>query len=175
MPIVVRPSLSRIEGPSQLQRLRGNSSVSQINRSIELCLPIFPYSHHIFCSFFLCFSCAPRVQVSIDSDSRSPNIMARIISVQEISKHNIPDDLWLVVDNTVYDLTEFAPEHPGGAGSMLPSLSTITLLISPLSHPALRRPRCHPSLQRDPCFLPHPNLSLRIQNTRDPRPLRAHR
>ncbi|KUJ19739.1 uncharacterized protein LY89DRAFT_640949 [Mollisia scopiformis] len=42
--------------------------------------------------------------------------MARVISVQEISKHNIPEDLWIVVDDTVYDLTEFAPEHPGGAG-----------------------------------------------------------
>ena len=43
--------------------------------------------------------------------------MARVVSVQEISKHNIPEDLWVVVDGTVYDLTEFAPEHPGGAGS----------------------------------------------------------
>lgn len=42
--------------------------------------------------------------------------MARVVSVQEISKHNIPEDLWIVVDGTVYDLTEFAPEHPGGAG-----------------------------------------------------------
>ncbi len=43
--------------------------------------------------------------------------MARVFSAQEISKHNIPEDLWLVVDETVYDLTEFTPEHPGGAGS----------------------------------------------------------
>ena len=43
--------------------------------------------------------------------------MARVVSVQEISKHNIPEDLWVVVDGTVYDLTEFAPEHPGGASS----------------------------------------------------------
>ncbi|KAE8441064.1 hypothetical protein EG329_005893 [Mollisiaceae sp. DMI_Dod_QoI] len=45
--------------------------------------------------------------------------MARIISVQEVSKHNIPEDLWIVVDDTVYDMTEFAPEHPGGAGIIL--------------------------------------------------------
>merc|ERR1712093_503297 len=41
--------------------------------------------------------------------------MPESISVQEISKHNIPEDLWVVVDDNVYDLTEFAPEHPGGA------------------------------------------------------------
>jgi L-lactate dehydrogenase (cytochrome) len=44
--------------------------------------------------------------------------MARVLSVQDISRHNIPEDLWLVVDDTVYDLTDFAPEHPGGASSM---------------------------------------------------------
>jgi L-lactate dehydrogenase (cytochrome) len=49
--------------------------------------------------------------------------MARVVSVQEISKHSIPEDLWIVVDGTVYDLTEFAPEHPGGAGSESPFLS----------------------------------------------------
>lgn len=43
--------------------------------------------------------------------------MARIISVQEISKHCLPEDLWTVVDGIVYDMTQFAPEHPGGAGS----------------------------------------------------------
>ncbi|KAA8572395.1 hypothetical protein EYC84_003017 [Monilinia fructicola] len=41
--------------------------------------------------------------------------MPRSISVQEISQHNLPSDLWIVVDNTVYDLTDFAPEHPGGS------------------------------------------------------------
>lgn len=43
--------------------------------------------------------------------------MSPIIAAQEIAKHNIPEDLWIVVDDTVYDLTEFAPEHPGGAAS----------------------------------------------------------
>ncbi|KAG4034415.1 hypothetical protein MFRU_003g03800 [Monilinia fructicola] len=42
-------------------------------------------------------------------------MMPRSISVQEISQHNLPSDLWIVVDNTVYDLTDFAPEHPGGS------------------------------------------------------------
>jgi L-lactate dehydrogenase (cytochrome) len=55
--------------------------------------------------------------------------MARVISVQEISKHSTPEDLWIVVDNTVYDLTEFAPEHPGGASS------TCSILLSPIVPP----------------------------------------
>ena len=31
--------------------------------------------------------------------------MARAITVKEISEHNIPEDLWLVVDDTVYSNT----------------------------------------------------------------------
>ena len=38
------------------------------------------------------------------------------ISVSEIAKHNTDTDCWIVVDGTVYDITDFAPEHPGGPG-----------------------------------------------------------
>lgn len=38
-----------------------------------------------------------------------------LLSVEEISKHNNPDDCWIVVDGKVWDMTEFAPEHPGGS------------------------------------------------------------
>lgn len=43
--------------------------------------------------------------------------MSRSISAQEVEKHNSQDDLWIVVDGTVYDITEFAPKHPGGLAS----------------------------------------------------------
>ncbi len=39
------------------------------------------------------------------------------LSAQEIAKHNSLSDLWIVVDGSVYDLTDFAPDHPGGANS----------------------------------------------------------
>lgn len=53
--------------------------------------------------------------------------MSRCISVKEISQHNLPSDLWIVVENTVYDLTDFAPEHPGGLASMFSVLSILAL------------------------------------------------
>jgi cytochrome b involved in lipid metabolism len=40
-----------------------------------------------------------------------------VISVEEISKHKTPEDCWIVVDGNVWDITEFAPEHPGGGES----------------------------------------------------------
>ncbi|KAI0157233.1 FMN-dependent dehydrogenase-domain-containing protein [Xylariaceae sp. FL1272] len=43
----------------------------------------------------------------------------RLVSVEEISAHQTLEDLWLVVDGIVYDLTEFAPDHPGGVTVLL--------------------------------------------------------
>ena len=40
-----------------------------------------------------------------------------LLSVEEISKHNSQDDCWVVVDGKVWDITDFAPEHPGGGES----------------------------------------------------------
>ncbi|KAK1247484.1 hypothetical protein MKX07_002393 [Trichoderma sp. CBMAI-0711] len=39
----------------------------------------------------------------------------RKITTVEILLHNKLDDVWTVVDGEVYDMTEFAPDHPGGA------------------------------------------------------------
>ncbi|KAH6880518.1 mitochondrial cytochrome b2-like protein [Thelonectria olida] len=41
--------------------------------------------------------------------------MPRIVLQSEITSHNTPDDVWIVVNGIVYDLTEFAPDHPGGS------------------------------------------------------------
>ncbi|KAF2840664.1 hypothetical protein M501DRAFT_950978, partial [Patellaria atrata CBS 101060] len=43
----------------------------------------------------------------------------KLVSVKEIKKHASSDSCWLVVDGKVWDLTEFAPEHPGGAEVIL--------------------------------------------------------
>nr|POE90149.1 cytochrome b2, mitochondrial [Quercus suber] len=40
--------------------------------------------------------------------------MAPQVTVEEITKHASPDNLWILVNGQVYDLTSFAPSHPGG-------------------------------------------------------------
>jgi L-lactate dehydrogenase (cytochrome) len=50
-----------------------------------------------------------------------------LVSVEEISKHNTPEDCWIVVEGKVWDITEFAPEHPGGGESTY-SISPILAL-----------------------------------------------
>ncbi|KAJ3064234.1 hypothetical protein HDU99_004528, partial [Rhizoclosmatium hyalinum] len=40
--------------------------------------------------------------------------MSKTFSRDEVSRHNKADDLWIVIDSVVYDLTRFLPAHPGG-------------------------------------------------------------
>lgn len=42
----------------------------------------------------------------------------RLVSTEEVARHDSPDDCWLVIDNQVWDVSSFAPDHPGGAESM---------------------------------------------------------
>ena len=34
-------------------------------------------------------------------------------TMTEVGMHNIEDDCWLVIDNNVYDVTDWIPLHPG--------------------------------------------------------------
>lgn len=40
--------------------------------------------------------------------------MTDIYTIDEIAHHNTVNDLWIVIHGTVYNLTEFQKEHPGG-------------------------------------------------------------
>ena len=33
---------------------------------------------------------------------------------EEVEQHNTTDDCWIVIKGNVYDVTDFAPIHPGG-------------------------------------------------------------
>lgn len=43
----------------------------------------------------------------------------KLISAQEVSKHNTREDCWVIIHDKVYDLTKFLPEHPGGTRVIL--------------------------------------------------------
>jgi L-lactate dehydrogenase (cytochrome) len=53
-----------------------------------------------------------------------------LVSVEQLTQHNTKDNLWIAIDGNVYDMTEFAEEHPGGADSKLAGfLSLVAFLI----------------------------------------------
>ncbi|SGY20754.1 BQ5605_C016g08139 [Microbotryum silenes-dioicae] len=42
-----------------------------------------------------------------------------MLTGQEVLKHAQADDLWMIINGKVYDLTDFAPNHPGGMRILL--------------------------------------------------------
>jgi L-lactate dehydrogenase (cytochrome) len=43
------------------------------------------------------------------------DVTMRKISMQEVERHNTPDDCWVVINGKVYDLSTFQTTHPGGS------------------------------------------------------------
>ncbi|KAI8973625.1 hypothetical protein BDF20DRAFT_995405 [Mycotypha africana] len=40
--------------------------------------------------------------------------MSKVFTLEEVEKHNTLDSLWVIFNDRVYDVTEFAQDHPGG-------------------------------------------------------------
>lgn len=40
--------------------------------------------------------------------------MSKTFTAEEVSQHNTRDDLWIIYNNKVYDVTQYLDEHPGG-------------------------------------------------------------
>ena len=43
--------------------------------------------------------------------------MSKSFSASDVASRNKVDNLWIIVDQDVYDLTKFQDEHPGGKKS----------------------------------------------------------
>lgn len=56
-------------------------------------------------------------------DSLSSNTNQSSTSRAEVSKHATVQDCWTIIDNKVYDITEYIPRHPGG-GEILRACGT---------------------------------------------------
>ncbi|EAW06288.1 cytochrome b5-like heme/steroid binding domain-containing protein [Aspergillus clavatus NRRL 1] len=41
--------------------------------------------------------------------------MSQSFTPAQVSSHNTPDSLYIIIDQAVYDVTKFVDEHPGGA------------------------------------------------------------
>jgi len=43
----------------------------------------------------------------------------KVFRLAEVSKHDSAEDMWMVIHNKVYDVTNFLEEHPGGVEVLL--------------------------------------------------------
>ncbi|CAG9833579.1 unnamed protein product [Diabrotica balteata] len=65
---------------------------------------------------------SPRPQVQFaDSSGLSVSGLPgeRVITLEEVSRHDTDKDCWVVIYDRVYDITEFLDEHPGGSELLL--------------------------------------------------------
>lgn len=51
-------------------------------------------------------------------------------SSNEVAQHKTTDDIWVIIDQNVYDLSSFMDEHPGGSKSMYPTFFLKTYLLT---------------------------------------------
>jgi cytochrome b involved in lipid metabolism len=62
---------------------------------------------------------APYEAGPIETDPNTTSgAVAEGIALAEIAKHATREDCWTAIDTTVYDLTPYMQQHPGGAGSL---------------------------------------------------------
>lgn len=47
----------------------------------------------------------------------SADVLEQQYSKEEISLHNQDGDLWVIIDDVVFDLSKFQEDHPGGKKS----------------------------------------------------------
>lgn len=55
--------------------------------------------------------------------------MSKTFSASDVASHNKAEDLYIVVDEDVYDLTKFQDEHPGKFISVCPVDEVIGLTM----------------------------------------------
>ncbi|CAE7942384.1 CYB2 [Symbiodinium necroappetens] len=59
--------------------------------------------------------CQPSLPVELSDCPASVIMSDKVLSMEDVAKHNTKEDCWVVLYGKAYDLTKFAKVHPGGA------------------------------------------------------------
>lgn len=62
----------------------------------------------------------PTPPPKMSKPTRAPQVLKvrHDITAAEVSKHNTRDDCWIIIDDNVYNVTDYIDEHPGGDSIM---------------------------------------------------------
>ena len=91
-------------------------------RLVDLCVRRTQYRRRIASQEIGTVGLSPSREGRLRHDYRqalepaAPASGTRPVTREEVAQHNNRDDCWLIVSEKVYDITEWAPHHPGGAG-----------------------------------------------------------
>ncbi|ORY17987.1 FMN-dependent dehydrogenase-domain-containing protein [Clohesyomyces aquaticus] len=90
--------------------------------------------------------------------------MGKTFDYAEVAKHNTADSCWVVLYGSVYDVTDFIPDHPGGAKAILQLAGTdATDEYDPIHAPGILEESLRPEAKLgsiDPDSLPSTEKSL---------------
>lgn len=53
-------------------------------------------------------------------DITKPSTIMTDLTVEEVTKHGSENDCWLIINNSVYGVTQFLTLHPGGKNRIIP-------------------------------------------------------
>jgi predicted heme/steroid binding protein len=59
------------------------------------------------------------VAISSGAASSPPSSGAKTYTVDEVAAHNKKEDIWVIIDGQVLDVTNFLPDHPGGEKAII--------------------------------------------------------
>jgi cytochrome b involved in lipid metabolism len=55
-----------------------------------------------------------------DQASTTTTEVVAALTATEVSRHATESDCWIIVNNGVYNVTQYVPQHPGGKGKIVP-------------------------------------------------------
>ena len=61
---------------------------------------------------------APKADAPKAEAKAPPKAGGKVLTMEEVEKHNTDDDCWIVIKDRVYDATKYLDSHPGGRSSI---------------------------------------------------------